>query len=178
MTEFWKPIEEWEGLYEISSFGKVKSLARKFSPQETIMKIGLNTRKYQIVHLSVGGRYETKTVHRLVAQAFIDNPDNKPEVNHKDLNKENNFIENLEWNTRLENNQHALNNNANPNCTQREINQYDKLGKFLKRFKYLSLISTEYAHLYANKRAATNSICDALNGRSKTSGGFRWKYAT
>lgn len=95
--EIWKPIKGFEGLYEISSMGNVKSLRRGKT-----MKTTLN-RGYAYVGLHKDGFTRKCKVHRLVAETFIPNPENKKDVNHKDYNRSNNNVENLEWMTRKEN---------------------------------------------------------------------------
>lgn len=93
-SEEWRPICGYEGLYEVSSLGKVKSL--KFG-KEKILKFGKNKKGYFRVGLSKDKKREFCSVHRLVANAFIPNPNNLPTVNHIDENKENNVVDNLEW---------------------------------------------------------------------------------
>jgi hypothetical protein len=126
VKETWKPIAGFEGLYEVSSKGSVKSLARisKITPKrrksyfktykEYIMKPTINKDGYLQTALYVGGKSHTKVIHRLVAEAFIPNPKNKPFVNHLDGNKENNETGNLEWCTHLENMQHASKTGLRP----------------------------------------------------------------
>lgn len=96
--EKWKPVVGYEGLYEVSSHGRVKSARRGI-----VMKQGHNADGYPVVGFSVNGRHKTLTVHRLVAKAFIDNKEDLPEVNHIDEVKTNNHVENLEWVTHREN---------------------------------------------------------------------------
>lgn len=114
--EIWKDIDGFEGLYQVSNLGRVKSLPKytysKGYPQlrkEKILKPGYTGRKrcYATVCLNDGKQYK---VHRLVAEAFIPNPDNLPIVNHKDENPKNNCVENLEWCT----NQHNVKYSAKP----------------------------------------------------------------
>ena len=113
--EEWKPIEGFEGLYEVSNFGKVKSCNRyadnhgkkQFRP-ERILKAYQNKAGYKQVALSKNGKVLMQTVHRLVANAFIPNPDNKAEVDHIDTNTSNNCAWNLRWVTRSENGMNPL----------------------------------------------------------------------
>jgi hypothetical protein len=103
--EQWKAIAECNGEYSISDYGRVKSL--KFG-KERILKPSLIGNGYPAVLLSMKGqKVKLQCIHKLVASAFIKNPDNKPQVNHKDGNKLNNHIDNLEWMTIKENIQHA-----------------------------------------------------------------------
>ena len=107
--EKWKDIKGYEGLYQVSNLGNIKSLNRttnipnaKRIEKEKILK--LNTRNgYYVINLRKNGKRISKQIHRLVAEAFIPNNDNKPFVNHKDFNRLNNNIENLEWCTQKEN---------------------------------------------------------------------------
>ena len=105
--EVWRPIVGYKN-YQISNFGRVKSFKQD---KIIIRKPKLNVQGYLRVDLCKGGKQKDFRVHRLVAQAFIPNPDNKPEVNHIDGYKMNCFVGNLEWATRLENQRHALANN-------------------------------------------------------------------
>lgn len=115
MLETWKDIRDYEGLYQVSNTGKVRSLDRivKDNTRERYQKLKGkelkftdNGRGYKLVFLTKKSKRTNKYVHRLVAEAFIPNPDNLPEVNHKDLNKSNNCINNLEWVTNIENKRH------------------------------------------------------------------------
>lgn len=116
MEEVWKPIEYFEGSYEISNLGRVKSLPKwmgKYYSQQKILKPKLDKYGYERVNLCVPiekGKRKTSLIHRLVAEAFIPNPDNKPQVNHVDGNKLNNKDFNLEWVTEKENTIHAWEN--------------------------------------------------------------------
>lgn len=99
MQEIWKDIPEYEGLYQVSNLGRIKSLPRKgtHTTKERIMNFTKSNKGYFIAVLSKDYKKKSFSVHRLVAQAFIPNPNNLPQVNHKDENKENNNINNLEW---------------------------------------------------------------------------------
>lgn len=101
MNETWKDIKGYESAYQISNYGRVRSLDRtdalgRFKKGQ-ILSIGDNGYGYKTVSLYKDSKQKTMYVHRLVAQAFIDNPDNLPQVNHKDENTNNNNVDNLEW---------------------------------------------------------------------------------
>lgn len=117
--EIWKDIVGYEGWYQVSNLGRVKSVSRVV-PHKTkgggvsnqvwpskILRPTVTNHGYQLVVLSKQGKFRYPTIHRLVATAFVPKPFNKPTVNHKDGNKENNMADNLEWCTSSENNYHA-----------------------------------------------------------------------
>ena len=98
--EEWKDIKNYEGLYQISNFGNVKSLKKKAGHStrcEKILKTHLDKDGYVYVTLCKNNKTHLATIHRLIAEAFIPNPDNLPQINHKDEDKTNNNIDNLEW---------------------------------------------------------------------------------
>jgi hypothetical protein len=105
LVEEWKPIMGYEGVYEVSNLGRVKSLERvvpfgratRVIKEKLLKQVKKGTCSYYSVNLPIKGKQHWKLVHRLVAQAFLPNPNNYTEVNHKDENKENNSITNLEW---------------------------------------------------------------------------------
>ena len=111
MQEIWKDIKGFEGSYQVSDLGNVRSLPRLVEYKShcqihkgRILKPQLNSKGY--LRVRIGGK--SWFVHRLVAEAFIENPDNKAQVNHKDGCKQNNAANNLEWNSNLENRKHAV----------------------------------------------------------------------
>lgn len=96
MQEIWLPVHDYEGLYEVSNLGRIRSLKRQHVPKTHIVKTRLNRDGYELVTLHNKSR-KTVSVHRLVALHFIENPNNREEVNHIDENKTNNSVSNLEW---------------------------------------------------------------------------------
>lgn len=152
MDETWKPVKGYEGLYEVSSIGRVKRVARmvdysnkrfskdtQMSIREKILspvKIGSSKEKYFAVNLrNNSGERKLKKVHRLVAEAFIPNPGGLPQIDHKDGNKNNNSVSNLEWVTGEENYRRALNmglacskgsRNGNAKLTDEQVTEIRK----------------------------------------------------
>lgn len=131
--EIWKSIVGYEGLYEVSNLGKVRRLARTAITTQGAKHLALkilapfvSCKGYYVATFIKNGRTAKYSVHRLVAEAYIENPDCKPEVNHLDLDKQNNKFSNLEWATRQENAAHATQlgrNSAASNPTkQRKLN--------------------------------------------------------
>ena len=100
-TEEWKDVVGYENLYKVSNFGNVMSF--KYKKHPFLLKPGKHNNGYMYVGLSIRTNIKFFYVHRLVAQAFIPNPSNLPQVNHKDMNKKNNGVENLEWITNRDN---------------------------------------------------------------------------
>lgn len=105
MTEKWKDVDGYDGLYKVSTLGRVKGKYRIKSQQD-------NGKGYLMVRLNKNGESRWHLVHRLVAKAFIENPQNKPTVNHIDGNRKNNKFNNLEWATYSENNLHSYRSNG------------------------------------------------------------------
>ena len=95
--EHWKDIEGYEGLYQVSDLGRVKALNYNKTGMERVLSAGKDTGGYMYVILHKNGKGKMCSVHRLVAQAFIPNPNGLPEINHKDECKTNNIVSNLEW---------------------------------------------------------------------------------
>lgn len=124
--EIWKEIPGTNGRYQVSNKGRVKSVKRKHVLSDRILKqpvkqhLTCDSGTYKYVHIFIDGKYKCVYVHRLIAEAFIPNPENKPCINHKDLNMTNNDISNLEWCTQKENIHHAHENGAMPNTVTKE----------------------------------------------------------
>ena len=135
MQEEWRDIASFEGVYQISNFGRVRSLTRtvnresqgSFTKEGKILKFDINHKGYPRIMLSLNGKLRNKLVHLLVADAFIDNKHNKTQINHINGNKSDNRVSNLEWVTPSENLQHAYDtglrkSNAKLRITCNELN--------------------------------------------------------
>lgn len=170
--EVWKDIEGFEGLYQVSNFGRVKSLARYMCPKgysqlktERLLRTHISLDNgYVYVQLTKNSKGFTKKVHRLVAQTFISNLDNLPQVNHIDGNKQNNNVENLEWCTQSQNIQHAYKNGLG---NQIKVIQYDLDGNYINEFNSISEASRETGICLV-------SIAYCISGKYKKAGGFKW----
>jgi hypothetical protein len=158
--ETWKEIQNYEGLYQVSNEGRIRS--------NRGIKIQGDYNGYKKVRLSKNSRQLTKQVHRLVAQAFISNPDNKPFVNHKDLNRSNNHVNNLEWVTHQENVDHAIKNGHIGGPSGRKVIKCDLNGNPLK--SYDKIIDVE------KDGFRTSGVGFVCRGERKTHKGFIWKY--
>ena len=108
MREKFKPLKGFEKQYEVSSFGRIKSLERPWVKQDFFLTPSITQNGYAVVSLWDNGRFKPMNyIHRLVAEHFMSNEDNKPCINHKDGNKQNNHLYNLEWCTYSDNMKHA-----------------------------------------------------------------------
>lgn len=171
--EMWKDIIGYEGLYQISNYGNVKSLEKKVmnrTNKERILKIFDNGNGYYQVVLQKNKKKKSYKVHRLVAEAFISNPNNLPCVNHKDCNRKNNKFENLEWCTVDYNVKYASKNSVDYQKRRKKVNQYDMEGNFIKTWNSLIEVSKTL-----NIAKQNISAC-CLNKKYKSSGGYIWKY--
>lgn len=177
MVEVWKDIPGYEELYEINNIGKIKTKERTF-----VDKMGRNYLKKSIlcnsnddgkgylqIVLTKNGKRKSFKIHKLVAKTFIPNPNNLPQVNHKDENKENNNVDNLEWCTRKYNINYGT---RNYRCTRhrlRKINQYNLDNIFIKKYNSLKEAGEQTNIKYQN-------ISSCCRNKSKTAGGYIWKY--
>lgn len=155
--EIWKDIPGYEGLYQISSFGKVKSLHPN-RKQNQLMNLLENARGYYRVHLTKGSKQNFKMVHRLVAETFLENPLNLPQVNHKDENKKNNHVNNLEWCSNLENQRYGTVIKRRAESCKKSILQCDILGNVIKEWDSAASVHRELGF-------STGYLCDALKGK-------------
>lgn len=134
--------------------------------REIILKQTKSKYGYLTVGLYKKCKHKVFRVNRLVAEAFIPNPENKPEVNHKDTNKENNHVSNLEWNTRSENQIHAYENKLQIPITKK-ILQYDLQGNFIKEWE---------SQAEARRQLKIIHITDCCKGKRNKAGGYIWRY--
>ena len=166
MTEEWRPIQGYVGLYEVSNIGNVRSLCAGRWHTTMMRKPVPDKNGYLTVNIKKNGKYKCAKIHRLVAEAFLDNPENHPQINHKDENKANNCVDNLEWCTSKYNN----NYNDKPKRCYKPVIQISVDGEEIKRFDSVNA---------AAKALGINPACisGVLSGRRFKTGGFRWRYA-
>lgn len=165
--KYGKTLKDMNGLYQVSNLGRVKSLVfwsnvhKKFYKREKIMKLGKNEQGYQTVVLCRNKVQTGKNIHRLVAEAFIENPYNLQEVNHKDENPSNNKVNNLEWCD------HKY--NINYGSRGRRIDQYDLENNFIQTWKNAGEASR-------NLNISENSIRYVCRHKLNKAGNFIWRY--
>lgn len=180
MIEIWKDVKGFDGVYQVSNLGRVKGLERissdnRFLP-ERILSTSLCSNGYLIAKLCFNGKSKRISVHRLVASAFIPNPNNLPHINHIDENKTNNIVSNLEWCTPKYNANYGtgkararesfISNNS------KEIYQFDLNGNFVNSYRSISEASD-------TTNAPRSEICSCckMKESSVSSHGFMWRYA-
>ncbi|MFP7414368.1 NUMOD4 domain-containing protein [Priestia filamentosa] len=170
MNEIWKPVKGYEDLYEISHLGRIKSLERRLYDSkgnflrvqpEIIRTNETKSKRYKQFHLSRNNKRKNVYIHRLVAEHFIDNPFNKPHVNHIDGNKTNNHYTNLEWVTLKENTIHAGESKLmeygssryNSKLNDDSVREIRRLYKEVKSFE-------EIARMFGVTRATIKQVID------------------
>lgn len=196
--EEWRPVVGYEGFYEISSLGNVRSVIRKVEQSQSryteqrfvirksiILKLTLNPRGYMAVGLSKLGVQKTFMVHNLVARAFIKNPEGKKIVNHINLDKRDNSICNLEWVTASENILHAFCSGAKPKIRGSKnhmFGRFNELNHYSKGVIQYSL-NGDIVREYPSAREAARCNCCSFKlislcatGKRKTHNGFIWKF--
>ena len=182
MKEVWKDIKGYEGLYQVSNLGRVKSLHQRAIKRNSKIKINYE----QILKPVIGKNgYSTVTlykkennnklknnykIHRLVAESFLNNSQNFPQVNHIDENKQNNKLSNLQWVSSSQNNNHGTRNKRVAEKMRKPVCQFDMDGNLVKIWWSLNILKN-----YGFRIEKISEVCNNKKGR-KSSGGFKWKY--
>ena len=182
--ENWKDIKGYEGFYQVSNLGRVKSLERDvYNPRGTVIRHmeekilvqRIDKHGYAYISLCLNGKHKTIQTHRLVALAFIPNPENKPQVNHKDENPLNNCVNNLEWCTASYNANYGT---RIQRCVQNH--KYLKLGDNprARAVFCVELNKTFDCAKRAEEELGIDRSCvgKACKGKQKTAGGFHWRF--
>ena len=179
--EEWRDIAGYEGLYQVSNMGRVKSLertvtrknGRKLSVKEWILKPETIHNGYLRVALEDSGKRKRFLIHRLVCEAFLENPKNKPEVNHINEDKSDNRACNLEWVTKEENINHGTRNarvgKAVSKALSKPVGQYTRDGKLIKVWQSTKEVERQLGF-------ANGNISKVARGELKTAYGYVWKY--
>lgn len=184
MTEQWRTAvydgEVYDD-YQVSNLGRILSLNYRNTGKAELMNPSENTKGYFFVHLRKNGETKTCLVNRLVAQTFIPNPENKPEVNHKDENKTNNFVflnedgsvdkekSNLEWNTPKENSNHGTRTERSAKARSKRVLQLSLSGDLIREWE-----STQECGRNGFNQGNVSRCC---NGKKPYYKGFRWMFA-
>lgn len=187
MEEIWKDIEGYEGLYQISNLGRIRSLDRvvvtKRNTRTNLKGMLLKSTKdrdgYLQVVLSKQSKLTTVKVHRVVAKHFIDNPENKTQINHLNGVKNDNRVENINWCTNSENNKHAYDTNLKKprgkwislDWNAKKVEQYDLKNNFICSYDSIAKASNALG-------ISKTSISRCCSGHSKTTIKYVFKYAT
>lgn len=185
MVELWKDIKNYEGLYQVSNMGRIKSLKRIIKYKNgrnqvynsKILKPLSYKDKYLKIVLYKNKIGKTFAIHRLVAQAFIPNPYNYPVINHKDENKHNNKVDNLEWCTVKYNNNYknvrgrAVKTRKKNLIKNKKIYVYNLQGKKVKEFNTII-----QACDWLGKPNAKTHISECLNNKRKTAYNYKWEF--
>ena len=176
MQEVWKDITGYEGYYQVSNLGSVRSVDRMVKGKKESLRFVKGrilqpnlSEGYLMVGLCKSGRQSTIRVHRLAAEAFIPNPENKRTVNHIDENKLNNTITNLEWTTDRENCNHGNRTVKSSIGRYKPVEQLSLDGCPIKVYEGIKLASE-------NTGISQSKIVDVLKGRRTQTKGYKWRY--
>jgi hypothetical protein len=178
--EIWKDVVGYEGLYQVSNLGRLKSPPKK-GHKGCIMKPSIKKDGYVRIQLIKCSKYKTLYVHRIVAEAFLQHDSERNEVNHIDGNKSNNKLENLEWVTSKQNIEHSIKTGLRKSSgmkgrfgklspKSKSILQLSACGKVIRKWDSISDAAREL-------RCSPQSICSVLSGRKKSCKGYLWEYA-
>jgi hypothetical protein len=189
--EIWKDIEGFDGLYQVSNLGRIKSLLRNvvksngnnYTIRERVLKQCISKKGYYFVNLHKDGKQYMKKIHRLKAIHFIPNPNNLPCLNHKNGNKLDNTTKNLEWCTHGHNNQHAYDTGLKIGAMTGKFGADNHSSKAVQQLdKNTDIVLNTFGSAHEAKRETGISyqhICEICRGskRRKTAGGFKWRFA-
>lgn len=189
MEEIWKDIKDYEGIYQISNLGIIKSLEKKrnnkygsYIQKEKILKDAINNKGYKYIRLTCRKKKKFY-IHRLVAEAFIPNLENKPYINHIDCNPLNNRADNLEWCTPQENTNHMINlkRNIRTNiwCKRLKETQIKSKGRKVVRIdKFGGTKEYRYLNEVKNDGFSVGCVCNCCQHKKgwRTHKGFIWEY--
>lgn len=164
MKEVWKDIPNFKGIYQVSSLGNVKNFKKNKIINGYYDKAG-----YKRICLYKNGKRYYPFVHRLVAEAFIPNPNNYPSINHKNEIKDDNIISNLEWCTIKYNNNYGTRNKRIREKKIKKVAQYSLDMKLIKIFDSITEAAKEV-------NTSTSHICRCCKGKLKITKGYIWKY--
>lgn len=187
MKEIWKPVKNYEGLYEVSNMGRVKSLNYNKTGKERILKLNKDKDGYLLVNLHKNTKMKSCKVHRLVATAFVENPEGYTEVNHINENKLDNRANNLEYCSRSYNNNYGTRNQrAGEKLKGRKFSEetIKKMAESKKKPVYsIDKESGLITYWESAKEAGRvlgidpSSITRCCKGKVKSAGGFYWQYS-
>lgn len=178
MNEIWKPIEGTDGRYEVSNTGKLRSLNYKRTGRVRELKPAPDPKGYMKTMLLFDGKSKTVKVHRLVAEAFIPNPENKPQVNHIDGNKANNRADNLEWICNIDNAHHAIENGLFENSYKAtaQANEKRKRPILARRDDGEQLVFDSINSASRELGLHRSHIQSVLKGNRNHTGGYKFSY--
>ena len=177
MREEWRPVDGHEGLYEVSNMGNMKSLNYKRTGKEKILKLRKNRDGYLVVSLCKEGAMKSYYVHRIVATAFLENPEGYTEINHIDQDKTNNKVDNLEWCSRSYNCNYGTRNKR----MAEKLTNNPKISKPVIAIDMRTGLIVEFASVHEAERETginIGNIIQCCKGKRNSAGGFYWMYVT
>ena len=173
MKELFKSITGYEGLYEVSNLGNVRRIAGKGCIETRVLKLIKQLNGYLYVGLCKNNKVKLHRVHRLVATAFIDNPENLPCINHIDENKENNRVDNLEWCSYSYNLNYGTHNERMAKALSKKVLQLTLDGVLVREWE-----SVNECHRNGFDKGHVSDCCNNKYGRQgNVYKGYRWVYA-